>query len=291
MVLLCFKLLHTAVLAVVASWLACACNADNLEKERSSDAHVEVSTPSSKAMLASFLLSHSRNNAFSAPGMRVPHRETAAVRQRQGATKMVDIPRITLPDAISEKLSELDLKNPNELSNTDYNTYAGAAILGTLVFYVLFENESFGELLVTFLLSALTGGGLGAYLSLRDDQVGEYANQAGKLLSALGDLPRVKLPDAVTDVIKEQGLKNPNELSTIDYNTYSSAAILGTLLAILPASGIVDINSFAIIRDFIVSALIGGGASAYLSLRKDDLGGYANKGGKLVIDTLDKVLD
>lgn len=283
--------MHTTELALVAACLACACNAYNLDEEMS-----EVNTPSSKATLASLLLANSRVVGFNTAGMRIPHRETAAVRQRRGAAaQMVEMPRITLPDAITEKLSELDLKNPNELSSTDYNTYTGAAILGTLLFYVLpgaaITGNDFGELLVTFLLSALTGGGLGAYLSLREDQVGDYANQAGGLLSALGDLPRITLPDAITDVLKEQGLKNPNELSTSDYNSYASAAILGTLLAVLPISGIVDADLGAILTDFVISALIGGGAGAYLSLRKDDLGDYANKGGQLVIDAFDKVVD
>lgn len=99
------------------------------------------------------------------------------------------------------------------------------------------------------------------------------------------DIPRVELPDAVASTIKEQGLKSPNELGTTDYNTYSAAAIGGTLIFfLLPL-----FNIFGFLGDFVFSALIGGGAAAYCSLRKDEVGGYANQFGGYVMKALDKV--
>jgi len=98
------------------------------------------------------------------------------------------------------------------------------------------------------------------------------------------DIPRVELPSAVTDVLKEQNLKNPNELDTTAYNEYSAAAIGATLIFfILP---LFDITGF--VGDFIFSALIGGGAAAYASLRKDSIGEYGNKFGGIVMQGIDK---
>ena len=44
----------------------------------------------------------------------------------------VNIPRLDLPDALAAPLAELDLKNPNTLSDDEYQSYSGAAIAGTL---------------------------------------------------------------------------------------------------------------------------------------------------------------
>jgi len=101
------------------------------------------------------------------------------------------------------------------------------------------------------------------------------------------DVPRIALPDAVTPVLKEQGLNNPNELDTGAYNSYSAAAIGGTLLFfILP---LFDLLGF--FGDFVFSALIGGGLGAYASLRKDQVGEYANKFGGIVLQGADKVAE
>ena len=83
------------------------------------------------------------------------------------------------------------------------------------------------------------------------------------------DFPRVSLPESVTSVLKEQDLKNPNDLTASEYNTYSASAVGGTLAFMLllgPVAGIFDISGFAF--DFLFSALIGGGALAYAALRK-----------------------
>ena len=109
------------------------------------------------------------------------------------------------------------------------------------------------------------------------------ARRAPAMVS-MADIPRITLPDAVADVIKEQGLNSPNDLDTTAYNNYSAAAIGGTLiLFILP---LFDFVGF--IGDFVLSALIGGGALAYLSLRKDDLGEYGGKFGGIVMTGIDK---
>lgn len=68
------------------------------------------------------------------------------------------------------------------------------------------------------------------------------------------------------------------------YNEYSAAAIGATLIFfILP---LFDITGF--VGDFIFSALIGGGAAAYASLRKDSIGEYGNKFGGIVMQGIDK---
>lgn len=93
------------------------------------------------------------------------------------------------------------------------------------------------------------------------------------------DIPRIELPSVITDVLKDQNLKNPNEMDSTAYNNYSAAAIGATLIFfILP---IFDIAGF--FGDFILSALIGGGAGAYASLRKDAVGEYGDKFGGIVM--------
>ena len=101
------------------------------------------------------------------------------------------------------------------------------------------------------------------------------------------DIPRVALPDAIADVIKEQDLNSPNDLSDGDYNTYSAAAIGGTLIFFL----LPIFNLLGPIGDFVFSALIGGGVGAYASLRKDTVGEYGNKFGGYVLMAVDKVVE
>mmetsp|Transcript_166020 Transcript_166020/g.318824 ORF Transcript_166020/g.318824 Transcript_166020/m.318824 type:complete len:292 (-) Transcript_166020:261-1136(-) len=253
----------------------------------------QPSTPSKE--LASLLLTLKPANAFRPSGP-VPHTTPRANvgQHRALAPKMLDIPRLTLPDIVTGTLKDFDLKSPNDMSDSEYNTYSGAAILGTLLFYVLpgaaVTDNDFGALLGDFAFSALIGGGLAIYASLRKDDLGTLANQLGSLLSFIGDIPRLPLPAVVSGLIKEQGLKSPNDLSDIEYNNYSYAAILGTLLFfILPGAAITDADLSAIFTDFIFSALTGGGIAAYLSLRKDGLGDAANTAGGLLLSVIDTV--
>ena len=48
---------------------------------------------------------------------------------------------------------------------------------------------------------------------------------------------------------------------------------------------------FAIVKDFAIAAILGGGAGAYLSLRSDSAGEAANKFGAGLLGLVDKVLD
>ena len=41
---------------------------------------------------------------------------------------------------------------------------------------------------------------------------------------AMVSIPRITLPAAVVDTIKEQDLRSPNDLTDAQYNTYSAAA-------------------------------------------------------------------
>lgn len=104
------------------------------------------------------------------------------------------------------------------------------------------------------------------------------------------DIPRISLPDQVADVLKDQGLKSPNDLSVEEYNSYSGAAIGGTLLLLVPIAYL-DELLFAIVKDFAIAAILGGGAGAYLSLRSDSAGEAANKLGAGLLGLVDKVLD
>merc|ERR1712216_1035854 len=177
---------------------------------------------------------------------------------------MVDIPRVTLPSSVTDVLKEQDLKTPNDLSATDYNTYSAAAIGGTLVFMVLgTQIFDVSGLIFDFMFAALTGGGAAAYAALRKDEASEYANKFGAALlqgaeNVVKDpsLPRVTLPAQVTDVLKEQDLKNPNDLTAADYNTYSAAAIGGTLVFMVLGTQIFDVSGM--IFDFMFAALTGG---------------------------------
>ena len=118
------------------------------------------------------------------------------------------------------------------------------------------------------------------------------SHRAPALALRMVDVPRITLPSAVTDVLKEQDLKNPNDMTTADYNSYSAAAVGGTLAFMLllgPLTGIFDISGA--VGDFAFSALIGGGALAYAALRKDEAGEYANKFGTVLLETVDKVAE
>lgn len=221
---------------------------------------------------------------------------------------MLDIPRITLPDVVSDLIKVQDLKSPNELSTSEYNSYSGAAIGGTLLFFLVPGGAAFGigdaisTVVKDFVFSALIGGGAGAYLALRQDHVATYASNFGKAVLAvpgafLGspvDVPRITLPDIVSGLIKEQGLTSPNDLTTEEYNAYSGAAIGSTLLFfLLPGGAVFGLGSVPgqVLSDFVFSALLGGGVGAYVSLRKDAPADYANQFGEAVLAVPAAVLD
>ena len=79
------------------------------------------------ALLCGFALC-GMSSAFVSPR---PH---ASLLRRAPVREMVNIPRISLPEQVSEIMTgQLDLKSPNELSDSEYNNYSAAAIGGTLV--------------------------------------------------------------------------------------------------------------------------------------------------------------
>tara|TARA_B100000795_G_C22530911_1_gene335072 strand:- start:205 stop:615 length:411 start_codon:yes stop_codon:yes gene_type:complete len=84
------------------------------------------------------------------------------------------------------------------------------------------------------------------------------------------DIPRLELPSAVGAQLKEFDLKDPNQLTQAEYNTYSAAAIGGTLALMLPGALIFDISG--LVGDFAFGATFGGGLAAFLALRSDGLG-------------------
>ncbi|EOD38458.1 hypothetical protein EMIHUDRAFT_454655 [Emiliania huxleyi CCMP1516] len=120
-----------------------------------------------------------------------PQRAHAA--RRAAPTTMLDIPRITLPAAVADPIKDLDLKSPNDLSQAEYNSYSAAAIGGTLIFFILPLFDILG-FFGDFVFSALVGGGVGAYASLRKDSVGEYANKFGGALLTAADKAAAEAP-------------------------------------------------------------------------------------------------
>ena len=249
-------------------------------------------------------------NAF-APSHR---HQRLSVADRTTSALNVNIPRLELPGAIADQLMDLDLKNPNNMDAEEYRSYSGAAIAGTLLFFLLpgaLVSGLYGNLgpvaiasVLDFAFSALIGGGLAIYLSLRSDSIGETVREYGyKLLSAVKDATgigtlRYDLPSAVTDVMTgDLGLVNPNSMNEQDYDGYSGAAVAGTLaFFVLPgalltgASSVLGEFAVSALIDFIFSALIGGGLAIYLSLRSDEIGATVNQAGAKFLDTVDNVL-
>lgn len=237
-----------------------------------------------------------------------------AVVDRGTSALNVNIPRLELPGVVADKLDDFGLKNPNNMNDSEYRSYSGAAIAGTLLFFLLPGalvsglysdiGPVAGAALLDFSFSALIGGGLAIYLSLRSDSIGDTVREYGyKLLAAAKDATgigtlRYDLPSAVTDVMTGQlGLINPNSMNEKDYDGYSGAAVAGTLaFFLLPGAiltGAADVlGQFAgaALIDFVVSALIGGGAAIYLSLRSDEIGATVNQAGAKLLDTVDDVI-
>jgi hypothetical protein len=237
------------------------------------------------------------------PGKSLGLRGAAVSRRAPLNLSMLDFPRIELPESLTTVLKESNLKNPNDLTTVEYNTYSAAAVGGTLVFMLflgpvagIFDVSGFA---LDFLFSALLGGGALAYATLRKDEVADYANKFGaalmdgfsKVLPNV-DVPRVELPESLTTVLKESNLKNPNDLTTGEYKTYSAAAVgatLATMLLLGPVSNVFDI--YGVVLDFVFSALLGGGALAYATLRKDEVADYANKFGAALLQAADTVAE
>lgn len=252
-------------------------------------------------------------DAFTLINLRQTLSVTSNSRRNVGAL-FLNVPRLDLPDVVTDKLTGFDLKNPNIMNEVEYRSYAGSAIAGTLLFFTvpgalltgLYSNlDSVAiAVVVDFLVSALIGGGALIYLSLRNDSIGEKVREVGlKLLTTLKDTtgiatPRYDIPNAITDVMTGQlNLLNPNSMNDKDYDGYSGAAIFGTLgFFLLPGAIITNaaqiLGGFAgpAIADFSFSALIGGGVSIYLSLRDDEIGAAVNKAGSKLLDVIDDVV-
>ncbi len=109
------------------------------------------------------------------------HRGHASRRLATSDCNCRKIHAFTSPRAQSDGIKSVDLKSPNELTEEEYNSYSGAAIGGTLLMLipVAYYDGLLFEFAKSFAISALLGGGLGAYLSLRKDGVGEKAGEFG----------------------------------------------------------------------------------------------------------------
>ncbi|MGK3743402.1 MAG: hypothetical protein ACI8RD_002027 [Bacillariaceae sp.] len=257
-------------------------------------------------------------NAFAPIHRTISNQKLSSVvnnRSSNGSSALhVSLPRLDLPDAVTDKLADFDLKNPNAMNEEEYRSYSGAAIAGTLLFLLLpgallsgiFNNLGTVAVavLIDFLVSALIGGGVFIYLSLRSDSIGETVREYGfKLFSAVKDAIgieslRYDIPDAITDVMTGQlDLLNPNSMNEKDYDGYSGAAVAGTLAFFLLPGAIISgapevLGEFAgsLIVDFLFSAIIGGGLSIYLSLRNDEIGATVNQVGAKLLDAVDGIV-
>lgn len=245
-------------------------------------------------------------NAFMQPQLR-----SISVKRSSPSCLHVNLPRLDLPEVVTDKLEQYDLINPNEMDEDEYKGYSGAAIAGTLLFFLLPGGaltgipEEIGDIAAgavpDFAFSAITGGGLAIYLSLLDSELGETVRGYGReLLDTVGlPTPRYDLPEQVTDVMEEKlGLINPNGMSEEDYNGYSGAAIAGTLLFFLLPGALItgELSSVgelgsSLLTDFLFSAIIGGGLAIYLSLRNDEVGDTVKGAGSKLLDTIDDVID
>ena len=144
--------------------------------------------------------------------------------------------------------------------------------------------------LFNFLFSATIGGGLGAFLALSNTGLSSTANDVGgKLIDAVGvSIPRISLPDAAKSALSDLDLKNPNDFNDREYQTYSGAAFAGTFALFLPGILVFDVTGA--LADFVLSALVGGGIMAFLSLRKDGLAKQVNGVGGKFLDAVDSVI-
>ena len=83
------------------------------------------------------------------------------------------MPPSKLPAALSEALSSASLLDPTTLSASDAEATAGTAGFGALAIFLLPLFQV--GVLPDAVLSALVGGGLGGYVALRDDPIGNFA--------------------------------------------------------------------------------------------------------------------
>jgi len=226
----------------------------------------------------------------------------------------VNLPRVELPDAVTEKLEEYDLKNPNEMDEVEYDGYAGAAIGGSLLTFLVpgailtgIFDDVFSiatAIAINFGVSALLGGGALIYLSLRADELGETIRSNGYNLyqaikeAGLPTVGRLSIPEVIDEQLEGFGLLSINELEDEDYDGYSGAAVAGTGILFLLSfllGGVGDIIGDelipALVSNLILSIIVGGGGAIALSLRKDDLGEAAGGFGIKTLSTIDDVLE
>jgi len=103
-------------------------------------------------------------------------------------TRGVSVPRLTLPSSVTDGMTQVDLKNPNAMSDAEYSAYSGAAIGGTLIFFLVpgAVYIDVSGAVFDFIFSALTGGGICAALALSNTPASEPLNKFGaSVLSAV----------------------------------------------------------------------------------------------------------
>merc|ERR1719352_2088214 len=133
-------------------------------------------------------------------GARLGLRAAASRRPARGlALKMVDVPRVALPEQVTTVLAEQELKNPNDLPADEYNKYA-AALIGAQWITALLGTQIFDVSGFAFVFAALIGGGAAAFLSLYKD-TSEYGMKVGEVLMQAAEkvdvkeIPKITVPE------------------------------------------------------------------------------------------------
>jgi hypothetical protein len=132
--------------------------------------------------------------------------KSAILGRRAPTSDMLDIPRVTFPEAVTNVLKEQSLKNPNSFTASEYNAFSGAAIGATLILFIL-PLFDFGGFIGDFIFSALIGGGAGIFATLSGGQVGEYGNKFGGIVMQGIDKGEETIPEIkkkVEELLKGQ---------------------------------------------------------------------------------------
>ena len=139
----------------------------------------------------------------------------------------------SLPEPVTNLLSELELSDPTTLPKPQQDEVAGAAAIGALVIFLLpLVDNVFTDLLV----SSLVGAAPLAYLSLRQDDLGGYARQVGGVaVTAAEKVGEVDAQLGVSKAVSEKAEEIlpegfTTDLSYDDVKKYGTAGVVAYIL-------------------------------------------------------------
>ena len=139
----------------------------------------------------------------------------------------------SLPEPVTNLLSDLELSDPTTLPKPQQDEVAGAAAIGALVIFLLpLVDNVFTDLLV----SSLVGAAPLAYLSLRQDDLGGYARQVGGVaVIAAEKVGEVDAQLGVSKAVSEKAEEIlpegfTTDLSYDDVKKYGTAGVVAYIL-------------------------------------------------------------